>query len=173
MLSYPCKNRQFNVLYNIGYEEDGESSSADLFHPSISKFPKRMTELFLMGKDQPAPKSVDEFMDEIPFGQKKKKKFGRRRLNELSREQRTVMGEINMCYVRKDFDKAWNLCEELIQKGKHVLLVSCTEKDSDLGRPCIWPPLWPREISFLHPIYRQWSCTYFLFLHGEGHAARL
>ena len=99
-------------------QEDAENSSADIFHPSIAKFPKKMTELLLMGKQPPAAKSVDEFMDEIPLGGKRRRRVGRRRLNELSDKHRRVMGEINLCYVRKDFDKAWNLCEDLIKKGK-------------------------------------------------------
>ena len=97
-------------------DDDVASTSADLFHPSIAKFPRKMTELFLMGKQPRTSKSVDEFMTEIPLG-KKKKRTGRRRLNELTDEQRHIMGEVNLCYVRKDFDQAWNLCEDLIKTG--------------------------------------------------------
>ena len=76
-----------------------------------------MTELLLLGKTPQTSKSVDEFMSEIPMAGRKRRRTGRRRLNELSKEHRAVMGRINMLYVKKEFDAAWNLCEELIQKG--------------------------------------------------------
>lgn len=80
-----------------------------------------MTELLLRGKSPQCSKSVDEFMDEIPLlSRKKQRGTRRRRLNELSKEDRCTMGKINMLYVKKDFDAAWNLCEELIKKCKCV-----------------------------------------------------
>ena len=98
-------------------DEECPDSSSELFHPSIAKFPKKMTELLLLGKTPQTARSVDEFMDEIPILGKKKRRGGRRRLNELSKEDRGIMGRINMLSAKKDFDAAWNLCEELIQKG--------------------------------------------------------
>ena len=98
-------------------EESGSGSSFELFDPSIAKFPKKMTELLLFGKTPQSTKSVDEFMSEIPMPGKKRKRVGRRRKNELTKEHRAIMGEINMLSAKKDFDTAWNLCEELIQKG--------------------------------------------------------
>ena len=106
------------------HDDTTPNTSGELFHPSIANFPKKMTELLLLGKKPVPTKSVDEFMTEIPLGSKKKRRTGRRRLNELTDEQRQLMGEINMCFVRKDFDRAWNLCEELIKKGKIYILSS-------------------------------------------------
>lgn len=114
-------------LYCAGQSKVGESdnkhddgdcpdSSSELFHPSIVRFPKKMTELLLMGQASQSAKSVDEFMDELPITGKKRKR--RRRMNELGREHRALMGKINMLYAKKQFDEAWNLCEELIQKGR-------------------------------------------------------
>ena len=102
---------------DTGHEEECPDSTSELFHPSIAKFPKKMTELLLLGKTPQTVKSVDEFMDEIPILGRKKRRGGRRRMNELSKEHRVIMGRINMLYAKKNFDAAWNLCEELIQKG--------------------------------------------------------
>ena len=80
-----------------------------------------MTELLLLGKTPQTSKSVDEFMTEIPMAGRRKRRTGRRRMNELGKEHRVIMGRINMLYAKKDFDAAWNLCEELIQKGNRKL----------------------------------------------------
>jgi hypothetical protein len=109
-------------------------SSSELFNPSIAKFPKKMTELLLFGKTPQTTKSVDEFMDEIPILGKKKRSGGRRRMNELSKENKMIMGRINMLYVKKDFDAAWSLCEELIQKGIKPLLSFNFDKCIDLNK---------------------------------------
>ncbi|CAB4002203.1 general transcription factor 3C polypeptide 3-like [Paramuricea clavata] len=120
---------------DAGHEEECPDSSSELFHPSIAKFPKKMTELLLLGKTPQAEKSVDEFMDEIPILGRKKRRGGRRRMNELSKEHRVIMGRINMLYAKKDFDAAWNLCEELIQKAPRcpepfqTLAFICEEKN--------------------------------------------
>ncbi|XP_046844489.1 general transcription factor 3C polypeptide 3-like isoform X1 [Xenia sp. Carnegie-2017] len=114
-------------------DEDCPDSSSELFHPSIVRFPKKMTELLLMGQASQSAKSVDEFMDELPIIGKKRKR--RRRMNELGREHRALMGKINMLYAKKQFDEAWNLCEELIQKVPRVpepfqtLAFICEEKN--------------------------------------------
>ena len=123
-----------DVLDESNIEECPDSSS-ELFHPSIAKFPKKMTELLLLGKTPQTARSVDEFMNEIPVLGKKKRRKGRRRMNELSKENRVIMGRINMLYVKKDFDAAWNLCEELIQKAPRcpepfqTLAFICEEKN--------------------------------------------
>lgn len=94
--------------------------------PGITKVqaPRRMTELLL---GLPAAKkaqklggtSVDEFRADIPISRKRKQ--GRPRRNEVPPKFRRRMGEANIFCAKGEYDKAKEICIEIIRQGIYYI----------------------------------------------------
>lgn len=85
--------------------------------------PPRMTDLLLLGSGttdatkRPASRTVDEFRSEIPS--LKKKPRIRRKQNQLPKKFEHEMGQANLCCARGEYEKAKNICMEIIRRGNY------------------------------------------------------
>ena len=90
---------------------------------TVAMAPPRMTDLLLLGSGvtdvtkRPAARSVDEFRSEIPSLKKKPKT--RRRQNQLPKKFEHQMGQANLCCAHGEYEKAKNICMEIIRQGKY------------------------------------------------------
>lgn len=97
---------------------------------TVAMAPPRMTDLLLLGSGvtdvtkRPAARSVDEFRSEIPSLKKKPKT--RRKQSQLPKKFEYQMGQANLCCAHGEYEKAKNICMEIIRQGKYFCLIIIT-----------------------------------------------